>query len=630
MKVKSGYTKTMMHILINERMRVFLFRELKFLPQLLLPLEVWGKDGGHGLRDTLFIEFRRELKLDKEGLCSNGTRFGCQEDERKNWTEYFYNTTPWYYYLMAAVCVGKIYFKDEKDQSSNKSLKDIAILSSAYAKTLETEGEKYLIKIWNKLWADATKPIHDLWEKLEAKGEIYGGYDQIIDNCVYFTAWQLKSEQSLLWSTRHYSVKIADSIDGGVKNTKIGVYPFANKLGYQNYLPMSFIRFAPQLSAPPTHDALTTGHRTAVQNYFTHAFPDLVLWGDHTQYDWAATGPEEEAKRRLYPIKDLTSVKYLTSWSKKSKNNGAGWHPTKIADFALSLGQGNIPHKGLKSDQFHEKKVLELSPAFYNSDSTAETLTPEALFYALTRGRSSDPKSLKKFGVMWPKDGIPLKKKGKDTKYYYNHISDAQNNIDPLSSFHLYARRRNDAMKRPFVGGHEPEGRWDRTAFAHQQKPYNLWEPVSKSHRGIDTSATSAHEMTFNAVSHIFNRYLTTVPGTFIKFLDTNIDYSISFGEGKGDSMQWTLPAREQDIEGLNRDHGYLQTPTGGPSRDKTFFWQNAPGAFKWTNILHPENEIDAALANTIHGAGWVEPAMATAPTTPAPPPEKCETDFLS
>ena len=53
MKVKSGYTKTMMHILINERMRVFLYRELKFLPQLLLPLKVWGKGGSHGLRDAL-------------------------------------------------------------------------------------------------------------------------------------------------------------------------------------------------------------------------------------------------------------------------------------------------------------------------------------------------------------------------------------------------------------------------------------------------------------------------------------------------------------------------------------------------------------------------------------------------
>ena len=156
-----------------------------------------------------------------------------------------------------------------------------------------------------------------------------------------------------------------------------------------------------------------------------------------------------------------------------------------------------------------------------------------------------------------------------------------------------------------------------------------MWEPVSKSFRGIDATVITAvkpYEMTFNAVSHVFNRYLTTVPGTFKRFLDTNIDYTISFSAA--DSMKWTLPAREQDVEGLNRDHGYLQTPDGAPAKDTTFFWQNAPGAYSWTNILHPENEIDAALANTIHGAGWVDPTMTTAPITSPPPPEKCETDF--
>ena len=599
MKVKSGYVKTMMHILINERMRVFLFRELKFLPQLLLPLKVWGgKQGTNGLRDALFNEFRRELKLDKEGLCGGGTRFGCQEDERKNWTEHFYNMTPWYYYLIAAVCVGKIYFKEEKDQSKNKSLKDIAMASAATANTLEDEGEKYLKKMWNKLWAEAIKPIHDLWKNLEAKGEIYGGYDQIIDSYTYDLDHQVTREK--LFTYRHGEARYHYKVGLGTRSNR----PWRNKMGYQNYLPMSFIRFAPQL------------YKSAMENYFTHAFPDLILWPDSVH--------------RSFDIKYLNSVKNLQTWRPGATKGkfGDGWHPTKIADFALSLDQNNIPHLGLKSDKFWQSTGgLELSPAFYNSGVAAETLTPEYLFYTLTRGRSSDPTSLVKTSVLWPKDGTPHA--GKKDKFGNYSISDAQNNIDPLSSFQLYAARYNAERNEAFVGGSgKPEGRWDKTKFADFQKPYNLREPVKNSYRGIDTSAAAAHELTFNAVSHLFNRYLTTVPGTFGKFLTTEINYSINFSGGS--EMDWTLPAKEKDAEGFERDHGYLQTPTGGPSRDSTFFWQNAPGAYSWTNILHPENEIDAALANTIQGAGWIEPTMGTTPTIPTPPPEKCETDFLS
>ena len=55
-----------------------------------------------------------------------------------------------------------------------------------------------------------------------------------------------------------------------------------------------------------------------------------------------------------------------------------------------------------------------------------------------------------------------------------------------------------------------------------------------------------------------------------------------------------------------------------------------AAGADLRTNTLNPENEIDAALANVVRGAGWVTPPAPGEPLIPSVPPEKCETDFLS